>query len=136
MIMPYRSSVPLFWRMKKSKYGLIGTRCVTCNYLYFPPRPLCPKCRSKGKIEDFQFSGEGKIISFTIIRVPPEGFEKYTPYAVGMIKMKEGPLLEGQIVGDVNSVDIGQSVKTVFRRIYEDNSDGLIHYGLKWKIVS
>jgi len=132
--MPHKSSVPLFWRLKKAKYGLVGSKCVNCNSMYFPPRPLCSECRSKGKIEDYQFSGEGEIVSFTIIRVPPEGFETYTPYAVGLIKMKEGPYVEGQIVDDVNNVEIGKKVRTVFRKMYQDNSDGLIYYGLKWKI--
>jgi len=128
------SSVPMFWRLKKSKYRLVGTKCTSCNSLYFPPRPLCPDCRSKGKIEDFQFSGKGEITSFTIIRIPPEGFEAYTPFAVGLIKMEEGPTVEGQIVGDINNVEIGKKVKPVFRKFTEDGSTGLIHYGIKFQI--
>ncbi|MBU0530616.1 MAG: OB-fold domain-containing protein, partial [Nanoarchaeota archaeon] len=78
---------------------------------------------------------EGEITSFTIIRVAPEGFEAYTPFAVGMIKLIEGPNVEGQIVGNVQNVEVGKKVKTVFRKMHEDNPDGLIYYGLKWKIV-
>ncbi len=133
--MPYKSSVPLFWRLKKSKYNLIGTRCKTCNQVFFPQRSLCPDCRRKGTIEEFQFSGNGKIVSHTIVRVPPEGFEKYTPYAVAIIELSEGARISGQIVGDVNRVESGKNVKTVFRRMHEDKSGGLIHYGLKWELA-
>ena len=75
--MTHTSSVPLYWRLQKQKYNLVGTRCNNCNNSYFPPKEFCPNCRRKGKINEFKFSGKGKITSFTIIRVPPEGFEKY-----------------------------------------------------------
>jgi uncharacterized OB-fold protein len=132
--MPGKSSVPMLWRLKKSKYRLVGTKCLTCNSLYFPPRPLCPDCRSKSKMEDFQFSGKGVIESFTVIRVPPEGFETYTPFAVGMIRLEEGPTIEGQIVGNVNKVEMGKNVRPVFRKFNEDGSTGLIHYGIKFEL--
>lgn len=133
--MPYKSSVPLFWRLKKSKYNLIGTRCKTCNQVFFPQRNLCPDCRRRGVLEEFQFVGNGKIVSHTIVRVPPEGFEKYTPYAIAIIELNEGARISGQIVGDVNMVESGKNVKTVFRRMHEDKSGGLIHYGLKWELA-
>lgn len=133
--MPHRSSIPLYWRLRKSKYNLVGTKCITCGSVYFPPKNLCPKCRRKGKLEDFQFSGNGKIVSYTIIRTPPEGFEKYAPYAVAIIKLDEGATISGQIVGDIERVDFGKRVKPVFRRIYEDGSDGLIFYGVKFSLV-
>ncbi len=133
--MPHKSSVPLFWRLKDSKYRLIGSKCTTCSKVFFPKKSLCPSCRRRGSIENFQFSGKGKIVSFTIIRVPPEGFEKYTPYAVALIELEEGATVSGQIVGDTNRVETGKSVRTVFRKIHEDGSDGLIHYGLKWELV-
>jgi uncharacterized OB-fold protein len=133
--MSHTSSVPLYWRLQKHKYNLIGTRCVTCNSLYYPPKSFCPKCRRKGKIEDYRFGNRGKILSYTVIRIPPEGFEKFTPYAIALIELEEGEKISGQIVGDVSKVEIGRRLETVFRKITEDGSGGLIHYGLKWKIV-
>lgn len=133
--MPYKSSVPLFWRLKDSKYRLVGTKCTTCNGNFFPPADFCPQCRRKGKIEKFQFSGNGEVLSYTVIRVAPEGFESYAPYAVAIIKLDEGTNISGQIIGDFNKVEIGKRVKSVFRRITEDNKQGLIHYGVKFEIV-
>ena len=133
--MPYKSSVPLFWRLKKSKYNLIGTRCGTCNEVFFPKKNLCPNCRRRGNLDDFQFMGKGKIISFTVVRVPPEGFEKSTPYAVAIIELDEGARLSGQIVGNVDKVKTGKPVSPVFRKIHEDGSGGVINYGLKWKLA-
>lgn len=133
--MPYKSSVPLFWRLKDSKYRLIGSMCTTCKGVFFPKKNLCPKCRRRGSIEDMRFNGKGKIVSFTIIRIPPEGFEKYAPYAVAVIDLEEGARVSGQIVGDINKVRTGKQVSTVFRKIYENGNDGLINYGLKWEIA-
>lgn len=133
--MSHISSIPLYWRLMKSKYNLIGTKCITCGAVYFPPKSLCPKCRRRGKMEDFRFSGNGEIISYTIIRTPPEGFEKYAPYAIAIIKLEEGEMISGQIVGNIDKVEIGKKVRPVFRRMYEDGDDGVIFYGVKFQIV-
>ncbi len=127
-------SVPLFWRLKKSKYNLIGTKCTSCSQVFFPPKTLCPDCRSKGQLEEFQFSGNGEIISYTIITTPPEGFEAYAPYAIGLIKLDEGTTISGQVVGDVSKLDIGKKVQSVFRKMYEDGDGGVIHYGIKFQL--
>ncbi len=133
--MSYKSSVPLFWRLKKSRYCLVGTRCTTCNSVFFPSRHFCPECRRKGRIEEFSFSGNGKIVSKTVIRIPPEGFEKYSPYTVAIIRLDEGTNITGQVVGDVDSVKVGDRVRAVFRKTCENGRGGLIHYGLKWEVV-
>ncbi len=134
--MVQKSSIPLYWRLQKSRYRLVGSRCKTCNKVYYPSRNLCPACRRRGNMEEFQFSGNGEIVSYTVIRIPPKGFERYSPYAVAIIRLEEGANISGQIVGDVNNVDTGKRVRPVFRKIYEDGDDGVIHYGIKFEIVS
>ena len=130
----HNSSVPLYWRLRESKYMIVGSKCGTCESLYFPPRNFCPGCRREGKIEPFKFSGEGRIVSYTIIRTAPGGFERMVPYAVAIVKLKEGPSISGQIVGNLEDVEIGSKVTPVFRRMYEDGSEGLIHYGFKFRL--
>lgn len=132
--MVHRSSVPLYWRLQRSRYTLTGTKCHTCNTAYFPPKNLCPNCRRKGDIKELKFSGKGKILSYTIIRIPPEGFEIYTPYAVAIIELEEGTTISGQVIGSPDNVDIGKSVRSVFRKMHEDGSSGLIQYGIKFEL--
>jgi len=122
------------WRLKRQKYNFIGTKCMSCSKLFFPPRSLCPSCRRRGEIKDFQFSGKGEIESFTVIRVAPKGFESQVPYAVGIIKLEEGPSMSGQIVGDVNNVEMGKKVSPVFRKLSEEGKEGTINYGVKFEI--
>lgn len=129
------SSVPLFWRLREAKYRLVGTKCRKCVSLFFPPRSLCPKCRRKGEIEPFPFSGSGRITAHTVIRTPPEGFERQAPYAVAIIRLDEGVNVSGQVVGDLENIEAGKRVKTVFRKMHEDGPAGVIHYGLKFRLA-
>ena len=133
--MSHMSSIPIYWRLRRHKYNLIGSKCHTCNSAFYPPRKLCSDCRRKGDIKEFKFSGKGEIVSYTIIHAAPEGFEKICPYGIAIVNLEEGTNISAPIVGDMNKLQIGKKVRPVFRKIYEDNSDGLIHYGLKFEVV-
>lgn len=131
-----RDSVPLFWRRIPQRYRLIGNRCLTCGTYYFPPRTICPRCRRAGKLEEFKFSGKGRIYSYTVIRVPPEGFEDQAPYIIAIVELDEGPRILSQIVDcKPEDVEIGKRVEAVFRKVSEDGDSGIIHYALKFRLI-
>lgn len=124
------------WRHIQQRYNLIGSKCTNCGNVFFPSRVICPDCRRKGNIEDFQFSGKGKIYTYSIVKAPSDDFKKIAPYAVAIIELEEGAKLTAQIVdADVNDINIGDPVEMVFRRIREDGEDGVISYGFKFKIT-
>lgn len=132
----HKSNVPMAWRRFKNKYNLVGSRCIKCDKHFYPPRIICPICRRAGEMEDFEFSGDGKIVSFTIIRSGPHGFDKQTPYPIAIVELDEGANVTGQIVDyDESELKIGQKVRASFRKIYEDGKEGIIHYGIKFKPV-
>ncbi len=134
--MPHRKTIPGVWRRYPQRYRLKGNRCETCGEYFFPPRVVCPNCRRKGKLVDYEFSGNGKIESFTIVYTPPDGMEMQAPYVLALVRLEEGPLVTAQIVDvDKDEVDIGMPVKLVFRRISEDRDDGVINYGYKFTPV-
>jgi len=125
------------WRLIPQRYNLVGTKCNTCGEKFFPPRYVCPKCRRAGNIEEFQFSGEGEIYSYTMIHTAPEGFDFQKPYILAIIKLKEGPLLLSQIVDcKPEDVEIGKKVEKVFRKVIADGDSGIIRYGYKFKLKS
>ncbi|MBL8528720.1 MAG: Zn-ribbon domain-containing OB-fold protein [Burkholderiales bacterium] len=106
-----------------SEHKLMGCRNKTSGKLYFPPRPLC----TKSYTDDMQWeavSGEGEVIAFTVITVPPThmieaGYSRDNPYCAGIVRLKEGPAISGQILGvnlskPADSVKIGMPVKAVF----------------------
>jgi len=128
--------VARFWREIPQRYNIVGNKCGSCERVFFPPREACPHCRRKslGKMEDIKLSGKGVIVTYTIIHVGPEAFEKQVPYPVAIIKLEEGPQITAQIVDcDIDEVKIGMKVENTFRRIQEDGYTGAIYYGYKFK---
>ena len=125
--------VPRFWREIRYRYQLIGTRCSTCENSFFPPRSICPNCRGAGKVEETKLSGNGEVVTFTVVRVAPEGFEKETPYVVAIVRLEEGPRITSQIVDcDLDEIQIGTKVKAVFRKVGEESPSGAIYYSYKF----
>ncbi|MEM4719972.1 MAG: Zn-ribbon domain-containing OB-fold protein [Candidatus Bilamarchaeaceae archaeon] len=130
-----KESIPLTWRRIPERYRLMGTTCETCGQHFFPSRSVCPKCRRKGKIKKVQYSGKGKIYSFTTIYSPPTGFEDQVPYTIAIIELDEGARVLGQIVDTPeNKLKIGVRVEQCFRIIQRDDPEGLIHYGFKFRV--
>ncbi|OYT54136.1 MAG: transcriptional regulator [Candidatus Altiarchaeales archaeon ex4484_2] len=123
------------WRLIPQRYNLVGTKCSNCGEKFFPPRVICPNCRRAGDIEEFRFSGEGRVYSYTVIHVPPDGFEFQKPYILGIIELAEGPRILSQIVDcKPEDVEIGSRVEKVFRKVIADGSEGIIRYGYKFKL--
>lgn len=76
----------------------------------------------------------GKIISWTIIRVPPTGFFYQAPYPVVLVKLLSGRNIIAQLVDfDGPELCMGQKVITVVRRTSKTESGDVIPYGIKVK---
>ena len=130
-------SIARFWRETPHRYNLGGSKCPTCQTVYFPPRSVCPTCsqhrQSLGRLVPFQLSGEGEVVTFSVIHEPAEGFEMQVPYVLAIVKTPEGPMLTGQIVDvEPHAVEIGLQVRATFRKLREEGEAGVIHYGYKF----
>ena len=127
-------AAPRFWREIPNRYNLIGTRCGNCNKVLFPPRYICPYCRRMGKLEPYKLSRRGKIVTYSIVHVGTEGLEDQVPYVLAIVELDDGPHLTTQIVDcKPEDIKIGDEVELTFRRIGQDNDDGVIYYGFKFK---
>jgi uncharacterized OB-fold protein len=62
------------------------------------------------------FSTRGKIVTFTVIRSPPLGFENQAPYVVALIDIENGPRVMGRVATNPDGLQIGQSVQFVGSR--------------------
>ncbi len=133
-------SIARFWRETPRRYNLGGSKCTSCGTVYFPPRAVCPACthhrQSIEKMVPFQLSGEGTVLSYTVVHDAAEGFEMQVPYVLALVKTPEGPVLTGQVV-DVRpeEVAIGFKVRATFRKLREEGRAGVIHYGYKFAPV-
>lgn len=78
----------------------------------------------------------GEIVSWTIIRVPPSGYESQAPYPVVLIRIHPKNHICCQLA-DWDGLEIhkGQRVRLVVRRIQQPSDEGIIPYGIKAVIV-
>ncbi len=82
---------------------LMGSICKNCGELYAPPRKLCIKCNT-ADMEWKPLSGKGKLAAFSCIGVGTQfmvdkGYSMKKPYCFSVIKLDEGPMISGQLVG-------------------------------------
>ncbi|MFH0847613.1 MAG: Zn-ribbon domain-containing OB-fold protein [Chloroflexota bacterium] len=102
--------------------NLTGSRCRSCQALYLPPRPICPRCRNRD-MEVISFTGKGKLTAYTVISVPPPlmaeaGFSRDNPYCSGVVELDEGVRVTARILGvDVKNpgrIKIGTPLRAEF----------------------
>jgi uncharacterized OB-fold protein len=105
--------------------------CGSCGRLRFPPRPMCPACRSLRR-EWRQLSARGHIWSYTVPHPPLlPAFNELAPYPVIVVELDATPgiRLVGNLVAHagapINSVDpetirIGEPVRAVFAPMTDD----------------
>jgi len=126
---------PRYAREIPHRYQLLAARCSSCGSIAFPPRRVCRKCQGQ-KFEAAKLSSEGTILTFTVIRVGADRFSKQTPYAVAIVELNDGVKITTQIAdADVDTLQIGQKVRLVFRKIQEDGKAGILCYGYKAVLV-
>ncbi len=113
------------------RYRLEAAECSNCGATSFPPRLVCPECKSKA-FHTIRLSDEGKLLTFTVVRVGSDKFSKETPYAVGIVELDHGVRITTQLADvDLDTLRVGQKVKLVFRRIQDDGRAGIHCYGYK-----
>jgi uncharacterized protein len=121
-----------YWREVPQRYRLEANKCEKCSKKFFPPRLICPKCGNRDLVKT-KIAEKGKIISHTIIRVPPSQYKDQAPYAVGVVEMDDGVNVMGQIVDcDFKDLKIGMRVKIEFRKLFSQGHSGILCYGYKF----
>ena len=82
---------------------LMGSKCKKCGAVDVPPRKLCIKCNSTD-VDWIEMSGNGQIAAFSCISVGTtfmveKGYSMKKPYCFSVIKLDEGPMVSGQLLG-------------------------------------
>jgi len=81
-----------------AKGKILGAKCKECRKWTFPPVTACRECGSR-KIEYKQVSGEGTVHFYSTSILPPKKFAQYSPYAYGLVELKEGPTFLTMVEG-------------------------------------
>ena len=89
---------------------LVGLKCEDCGHYIFPPKSYCPNC-GEDRLSKAELSKSGKIKTFTVVRVAPEGFTP--PYIVAIVELPEGPQVMGNLDYDPDKADFSLLGKQV-----------------------
>jgi uncharacterized OB-fold protein len=90
---------------------LPARRCAECGKLSVDAA-TCRFCGAEGG-ESVALSGRGRLLSWTVIRIPPARYAAEAPYAVGLLELDEGPRLTARVAGDPERLAAGQPLVLV-----------------------
>lgn len=108
---------------------LMGSVCRGCGAASFPPRADCPECMGS----DYEFrewTGKGKVYSFSTITAAPTGFEDMAPYTVVLVDLDEGGRLLGWLGETLDAVEVGTEVQVV-PRLFEELDEIRVYYSVE-----
>jgi len=95
--------------------NVLARKCTKCDDLHLATVYFCSKCGSK-EFEDSILKGTGKVVTYTIMTVPPAGFEDYTPYAWVVMELDDSGIRVSGFLPNIQKPEdlpIGAAVKVV-----------------------
>jgi 3-hydroxy-3-methylglutaryl CoA synthase len=129
---PSPSSIPLFWRDRKSFFAFYGSRCKRCSLIQHPVQRICYHCQSKDEYEEVKLARTGKIFTYSedyLANVP------VLPQISASIDLDDGArvflrLTESEAQNPADPPrKIGMPVETTFRKL--SDTSGFRNY--YWK---
>ena len=94
---------------------ILAHKCTNCGNLSLATVYFCNKCGKRGS-EDLALDGQGKVETYTIMTVPPSGFEKFAPYAWVVLNLDNSNLRVSGFLPNIpipEDLPIGTALKVV-----------------------
>jgi 3-hydroxy-3-methylglutaryl CoA synthase len=111
------SSLIQMWRDRKAVLPLYGKKCNKCGTVYFPPRRVCPDCRTYDENEDIKLKKTGTLFNFIDDNLYPS---EEPPTTLTITDLDGGGRIFLQMTDrEVGQVELEMPVELVFRRIHE-----------------
>jgi len=100
--------------------NVLAKKCIKCGELHLATVYFCKKCGSKG-FSNSTIKGAGKVVTYTIMTVPPAGFEDLVPYAWVVMELDDtsefiNPIRISGFLPDIQKPEdllIGTAVKVI-----------------------
>jgi len=95
--------------------NILARKCTKCDELHLATVYFCSKCGSK-EFEDSILKGTGKVVTYTIMTVPPAGFEDLVPYAWVVMELGDYDLRISGFLANIQKpgdLPIGAAVKVI-----------------------
>ena len=95
---------------------LVGSRCPSCQQVYFPGRGVCPTC-AVALGDAVELPDRGTITSFCIVNVPFLGQRIKIPYVAANIVLDGADIAFSHLIleCDADEVRMGMRVEAVWR---------------------
>jgi len=93
--------------------NVLARKCTKCDELHLATVYFCKKCGSK-EFEDSILKGTGKVVTYTIMTVPPAGFEDLVPYAWVVMELDDSGIRVSGFLPNIQKPEdlpIGTAVK-------------------------
>lgn len=91
--------------IEQAKAGkVLARKCTKCSHLHLATVYFCQKCGAKDFVNSV-IDGQGTIATYTIITVPPAGFEKHTPYAWVVLALNNSDLRVSGFMAGIKTPD-------------------------------
>lgn len=104
-----------FWDACRDE-RLVVQACADCGATRYPPRPVCPACRS-WSVDWREARGTAVVDSYTVVHPPVlRSFESLVPYAVVLVSLEEGVRMVGRWLAD-GTPKIGATVRVAFEDV-------------------
>lgn len=103
-----------FFREIRDNQRILGSKCTHCGRVYCPPRAACSLCYEP--TEWVPLSGEGVIVTATVVHYATSLFRDKTPFVYAYIKLDGADTILPQniILDDVTKAKPGLRVKAMF----------------------
>ena len=95
--------------------NILARKCTKCDELHLATVYFCSKCGSK-EFEDSILKGTGKVVTYTIMTVPPAGFEDLAPYAWVVMELNDSGIRISGFLSNIQKpedLQIGTIVKVI-----------------------
>ena len=95
--------------------NVLARKCIKCNELHLATVYFCSKCGSK-EFENSILKGTGKVVTYTIMTVPPAGFEDLAPYAWVVMELNDSGIRISGFLSNIQKpedLQIGAIVKVI-----------------------
>ena len=123
----------IFTRDSDGGDRLIGSRDRVTGQFFWPPERINPVTKEANTLEPAESKGDGRIVSWTIVRRGLPGFA--SPYALAAIKLDDGPSLIAQLEDwEEPDLKIGAPVSLVIGTVRTEK-DGTVVEGPKFRPV-
>jgi uncharacterized OB-fold protein len=113
------------------RINLLARRCKNCATVLFPPPVRCTAC-SNDRLHEVPLGPEAVLYSITVDRL---GTFLRRPHPVGQVRFTEGPLVQGYVDADVDSLpSVGTAMELVPFQV-PDGDQALLTYAFRTKGV-